>query len=91
MNLSRRGVLLGLGAAIAAPAIVKYANIMPVRNRLVVRCERGSWSGINFVSPQDLRVVLNPAEYAVLADEFTRVRIDVYQWNMVPFLEPAGA
>jgi hypothetical protein len=28
---TRRGLLLGLGAVIAAPAIVRYGNIMPVR------------------------------------------------------------
>jgi hypothetical protein len=33
MELKRRGFLLGLGASlIAAPAIVKIENIMPVRN-----------------------------------------------------------
>jgi len=32
--LTRRAALIGIGAALAAPAIVKYANIMPVRNRL---------------------------------------------------------
>jgi hypothetical protein len=29
--LSRRGLLIGLGAIIAAPAIVRIQNIMPVR------------------------------------------------------------
>jgi hypothetical protein len=29
--LSRRGLLIGLGAIIAAPAIVRFENIMPVR------------------------------------------------------------
>lgn len=36
IETSRRGFLLGLGAALAAPAIVKIENIMPVRNRLMV-------------------------------------------------------
>lgn len=36
MDLNRRGFLAGVGAVIAAPAIVKFANIMPVKNRLVV-------------------------------------------------------
>ena len=31
MELKRRGFLLGLGALIAAPAIVRIENIMPVR------------------------------------------------------------
>jgi hypothetical protein len=31
MGLSRRGLLTGLGALIAAPAIVRAASIMPVR------------------------------------------------------------
>lgn len=35
-DTTRRGFLLGLGAAVVAPAIVKYANIMPVRNRLIL-------------------------------------------------------
>src|SRR5262245_22018821 len=34
MMMNRRGFLIGAGAALAAPAIVSYANIMPVRNRL---------------------------------------------------------
>jgi hypothetical protein len=34
--MNRRGFILGAGALLAAPAIVKYANIMPVRNRLYV-------------------------------------------------------
>jgi hypothetical protein len=29
--MNRRGLLLGLGAVVAAPAIVRYGNIMPVR------------------------------------------------------------
>lgn len=33
MNLSRRGFIGGLGLAIAAPAIVKAASIMPVSSR----------------------------------------------------------
>jgi hypothetical protein len=33
--LSRRGLLIGLGAIIAAPAIVRIQNIMPVRNVLL--------------------------------------------------------
>lgn len=31
MSLSRRGLLTGLGAIIAAPAIVRAASLMPVR------------------------------------------------------------
>lgn len=31
MNLSRRKFLLGVGAAVAAPAIVRVASLMPVR------------------------------------------------------------
>jgi hypothetical protein len=31
LELPRRKFLLGLGALIAAPAVVRYANIMPVR------------------------------------------------------------
>jgi hypothetical protein len=34
--ISRRGLLTGLTAALAAPAIVRIDNIMPVRNRLIV-------------------------------------------------------
>src|SRR5512134_3662312 len=34
--MDRRSFLLGLGGVVAAPAIVKIANIMPVRNRLIV-------------------------------------------------------
>jgi hypothetical protein len=33
MNLSRRGFIGGLGLAIAAPAIVKAASLMPVSSR----------------------------------------------------------
>ena len=32
MNLHRRGFITGLGALIAAPAIVRVASIMPVRS-----------------------------------------------------------
>jgi hypothetical protein len=35
MIASRRGFLLGLGSVMAAPAVIKYSNLMPVRNRLV--------------------------------------------------------
>jgi hypothetical protein len=34
-HLSRRGLLVGLGALIAAPAIVRASSLMPVRNRLI--------------------------------------------------------
>lgn len=37
--LTRRSLLVGIGSALAAPAIVKYANIMPVRNRLLTLAE----------------------------------------------------
>jgi hypothetical protein len=33
--LHRRNLLLGLGAGLAAPAIVRYSNIMPVRQPLL--------------------------------------------------------
>ena len=36
MTISRRNLLVGLGSALAAPAIVQIANIMPVRNRLLL-------------------------------------------------------
>lgn len=51
MNLHRRGFLLGLGTALAAPAIVPYASLMPVK--LV------NWSDIdvyyigNYFTPTD--------------------------------------
>ena len=34
--MDRRSFLLGAAAAVAAPAIVRIDNIMPVRNRLIV-------------------------------------------------------
>jgi hypothetical protein len=36
MELNRRGFLIGAGAVLAAPAIVRAASLMPVRNRLIV-------------------------------------------------------
>lgn len=36
MNINRRGFLTGLGALIAAPAVVRYANIMPVKAPRIV-------------------------------------------------------
>src|SRR5262245_33235731 len=35
-EMNRRGFLIGAGAVLAAPAIVRYENIMPVRNRLLI-------------------------------------------------------
>jgi hypothetical protein len=34
MTVNRRGFLVGIGAALAAPAIVRFESLMPVRNRL---------------------------------------------------------
>ena len=53
IETSRRGFLLGLGAVLAAPAIVKIEHIMPVRNRLIVpELTRDGWVAYT-MAPQD--------------------------------------
>jgi hypothetical protein len=41
MLIARRKFLTGLGAALAAPAIVRYGNLMPVRS--VIWPDEGAW------------------------------------------------
>lgn len=50
---SRRGLLLGLGAIIAAPAIVRASSLMPIKalRSPVLVCEVGEWRGVRFVLP----------------------------------------
>ena len=69
--MNRRGFLIGLGAAlVAAPAIVRIANIMPVRApRLLTLDEilRAKASMIDSIGPTDrYKVFLNPQQYADL-------------------------
>ena len=45
-ELSRRKLLVGLGALIAAPAVVKYANLMPVRG--IVMPDYFYWMGTQY-------------------------------------------
>lgn len=42
LDLSRRGFLAGLGAAMAAPAIVKASALMPLRGEVIAS---SAWSG----------------------------------------------
>lgn len=59
---SRRSFLTGLGAALAAPAIVRFANIMPVRATVLVPPEPWllgvRWQSWPLKAPR-------PAEFAV--------------------------
>lgn len=51
MNTTRRGFILGAGATLlAAPAIVRAASLMPVRNRL------------EMLTVRDLRIVIDALE-----------------------------
>ena len=46
MSVSRRGFITGMLAVAAAPAIVKAANLMPVRPRLIIPPQGLTFSAI---------------------------------------------
>lgn len=59
--MNRRGFLLGLGAALAAPAIVPYASLMPVKlARLTAADVRrvDNFMRANALSAEQLEVIL---------------------------------
>jgi hypothetical protein len=66
---SRRGFLFGLGAALAAPAIVKAANLMPVRAyrspviRPIFYSNRTIRRFVDIETIRDMNVLLRPDDY----------------------------
>ena len=76
--LNRRGLLIGIGALIAAPAIVRVESIMPVRApRLLTMADilRAKASMIDRID--EYQVFLDPRQYA---DLLGRAMV---RWNTV--------
>lgn len=57
--ISRRGLLTGLGALIAAPAIVRATSLMPVRAPLVISWDDATY--IAYVHPSAWRDLVGDA------------------------------
>lgn len=50
--ISRRGLLSGLGALLAAPAIVRVASLMPVKAFVASDFRMNTWSGITWIDAE---------------------------------------
>jgi hypothetical protein len=59
VNLSRRGLFLGLGASLAAPAIVRVASIMPVRRPPVTATCKINWTMLEKITRESVRMLKN--------------------------------
>ena len=58
--ITRRSVLIGAASTLAAPAIIRVADLMPVRNRLVMPMASASGSGWEWVRiPTDKPYILS--------------------------------
>ena len=63
MKTSRRNFLMGIGGLITAPAIVKYSNVMPVRNRFLTGC---IYDDFTISATGEIRYVGDGANYTVM-------------------------
>jgi hypothetical protein len=86
--LGRRGFLLGLGAAIAAPAIVRAASLMPVRGQIIAstawsenflglakRTAGGGWRFIERINVDGLAGNTPPDLFALMANAIIRMPV----------------
>jgi hypothetical protein len=63
MIASRRGFLLGLGSVMTAPAVIKYSNLMPVRNRFLTGY---IYDDFTISASGEIRYVGDGANYTVM-------------------------
>ena len=84
--LGRRGFLFGLGAVVAAPAIVKAASLMPVRGQVIAstawgnnfvglakRTADGGWRFIDRINTDGLAGAEPPDIFALMARQLMKL------------------
>jgi hypothetical protein len=85
MNINRRGLLVGLGSALAAPAIVHAGNLMPVKTMENFSIQDAYWNGGGWYVGFNIR-----ADYRwvpTLHDAFRIAENDEWIWANGPFTE----